>query len=122
MSRYKPFYKPLQAPNEIRVLQLEAATNNRDLLTAKLIHVRLGDGQRFKTLSLWRGEGDRPVSSPMRWGKVGITKNLGQALRHLLNGSKEYFWVDALCIEQDDVSERNHQVYLIAQYCSNESS
>jgi hypothetical protein len=45
---------------------------------------------------------------------VQVTTNLASALRHIRDtGVREVldsFWVDAICIDQDNVKERNHQV------------
>ncbi|KAI1775079.1 heterokaryon incompatibility protein-domain-containing protein [Hypoxylon cercidicola] len=42
---------------------------------------------------------------------VSITRNLGVALRHLRNpSSSRVLWVDAVCIDQSSMSERNAQV------------
>ena len=43
-----------------------------------------------------------------------ITSNLNAALRHLRDVSEELLiWVDALCIDQSSVDERNSQVLLM---------
>lgn len=42
---------------------------------------------------------------------VEVRNNLWQALKHIrLAGSVRTLWIDALCINQQDISERNHQV------------
>lgn len=42
---------------------------------------------------------------------IYITKNLALALRHLRRmASPRVLWIDALCINQIDIAERNHQV------------
>lgn len=48
--------------------------------------------------------------------KLAITRNLDSALRHLRQprGTRT-LWVDALCIDQDNVEERNMQVQKMAQ-------
>lgn len=47
---------------------------------------------------------------------VDIGVNLDCALRHIrIHAPKGlWIWIDALCINQDDITERNHQVALMA--------
>lgn len=102
--------------DEIRVLQLGEAKEECQLPTATLLHVRLSDRPSFSALSyVWRVETD-PCPLWCDGGRFRITKNLGHALRHLQyheEGERKLFWIDALCINQDDVPERNHQVTLM---------
>ena len=47
-----------------------------------------------------------------------VTKNLANALRRLQDVTDMPVWADAICINQQDVKERNHQVQLMGQiYC-----
>jgi hypothetical protein len=46
---------------------------------------------------------------------LSITANLESALRHLrLSDQQRTLWVDALCINQSDITERGSQVQLMA--------
>ena len=46
---------------------------------------------------------------------LSITENLHSALQHLRNENESrLLWVDAICINQFDIIERNRQVSLIA--------
>ncbi|KAJ4289069.1 hypothetical protein N0V90_011411 [Kalmusia sp. IMI 367209] len=50
---------------------------------------------------------------------ISVTKNLYDALRHIRSeNSNREIWVDALCINQADVKERNHQVSLMGDIYS----
>jgi hypothetical protein len=43
-----------------------------------------------------------------------ITESLDSALRHLRHADRSrVMWIDAICINQNDISERNHQVQLM---------
>jgi hypothetical protein len=45
-----------------------------------------------------------------------VGENLFQALRHLrLRDAERVLWIDAICINQSDVRERNHQVQQMAE-------
>lgn len=48
-----------------------------------------------------------------------ITSNLHAALVRMRRTSKQVFWVDQICIDQDNVSEKGHQVALMASIYKN---
>jgi hypothetical protein len=49
-------------------------------------------------------------------GVVAITQNCEAALRQLrLESEPRQLWVDAICIDQSNLSERNHQVSIMGQ-------
>lgn len=54
---------------------------------------------------------------------LAIGENLNAALLMLRNSdSARTIWVDAICINQDDVNERNHQVHIMRKIYSNAAS
>ncbi|KAK4108984.1 HET-domain-containing protein, partial [Canariomyces notabilis] len=54
---------------------------------------------------------------------LAIRRNLHNALYHLRHpresGRRRTLWVDALCINQSDMHERNHQISLMRNIFSN---
>jgi hypothetical protein len=54
-----------------------------------------------------------PVHAPFR-----ITQNLFIALQALRNANRQYLWIDALCINQQDPREKTHQVQLMGEIYS----
>lgn len=121
-------YKPLSRPNNIRRLILQPAkdTWNADLECAleeislpkmdqgTLTPRRYEDG--FEALSYCWGE---PVFSKhlvCDGHQILITENLFAALRRLRQPTKvRNLWIDAVCINQMDVAERNGQILLMAR-------
>lgn len=105
--------QPLLGRNAIRVVQLEL-TAYQDLPDIKLIHTELHTGLPFTALSyVW---GSEIYSDPLMCdgGRIRITKNLAQALLHLQTSAQaRYIWIDAVCIDQKNVNERNSQVILM---------
>ena len=69
----------------------------------------------YSALSYVWGERSHPRTILVDGAPVPITANLFAALRRLRRDREEplELWVDALCINQDDVQERNHQVRLM---------
>lgn len=50
--------------------------------------------------------------------EVSVRENLWWALWYLRQADKvRVMWIDALCIDQNNLKERNHQVCLNAEYC-----
>ena len=56
---------------------------------------------------------DETISAPFR-----ITRNLYAALMALRDDTKQYLWIDALCINQQDPREKTHQVQLMGKIYS----
>ncbi|KAE9364223.1 HET-domain-containing protein, partial [Stipitochalara longipes BDJ] len=111
----QPFiYTPLDlAKHEIRLLRLQARMfSASDEIECELFQVNLDAEPRYEALSYEWGP---PVESPS-WISVDgnehrVRENLSDALRDLrLKYEPRILWIDALCINQDDTMERNHQV------------
>lgn len=69
----------------------------------------------YEALSYVWGSANQPsyanVSTSQRSGIISITRNLDVALRHLRYKKKpRYLWVDALCINQANIKEKDIQV------------
>jgi hypothetical protein len=117
-------YKPLNpARNEIRLLRLRparAASKARVICTLET--VSLDGSPEFHALSYARGDVSvrRPVV--VNGIETTITSNLHDALvelrarsYHDVDLSKTSVWIDALCINQEDLLERGHQVKLMRE-------
>lgn len=118
-SPYIPIDK---AHQEIRLLELVPGTFDEDLV----INVRVKRLARKRPLynALSYAWGKEPCTRPalVNGRHVPIGRNLDCALRHLrtimadrvrIGGYSNLLWIDALCINQDDVLERNQQVQMM---------
>lgn len=73
----------------------------------------------YEALSYTWGKDVGPEKAILNGKPVSITANLDCALRHLRHEDRtRVLWVDALCINQNNVHERNHQVQLMRQIYS----
>ena len=106
-------YNSLQKPREIRLLKV----SRRRLFTAfecSLLHVTLDDKNQYEAISYtWNGE--TPIIDMLVDGKIlKVTPAVHDMLtyRHTFLGSC-CFWIDAACINQDDLDERGQQVTLM---------
>ena len=111
-------YKPLEHAQSIRLVTIfpgvRRPLGRSDPLHCELEHARLDQHPQYEALSyVW---GDPTVKEPIYLGKIqfSITQNLHAALLRLRSEQKGLrLWIDAICINQCDITERNIQVSLM---------
>ena len=106
-------HRPLRTSGSIRLLQVENAKSEQliyKLVTSSIEKAR----DRFYALSYtWREPGIEDVII-VNGQKVLIRNNLFQFLQQLHRMEwTGLLWVDAICIDQSDIADRNHQVSLM---------
>jgi hypothetical protein len=101
---------------QVRILVLKAGSF-QDPLRCELEHVNLQHGPNYEAVSYtWADAvGDDSLTGTITHNttdqSISITKNCEMALRRLRKPrSDRRLWVDAVCIDQSNVQERNHQV------------
>ena len=107
-------YSPLKHDHDIRLLYLLPG-NDRAPLSCSLRIISLSEPPEYEAISYTWGE---PIFSAsiecFTKGQLPITKNLSEALFHLrLRDRLRVLWIDAICINQQDLVERSHQVTLL---------
>ncbi|KAH7348256.1 heterokaryon incompatibility protein-domain-containing protein [Pyrenochaeta sp. MPI-SDFR-AT-0127] len=127
-----PVYNSLQWDRrEIRLIHIKPASNLDEPLECQLVAVSLDDNPRYGALSYTWGDARDTVTIKVHGYPMKITKNLAEALVEFrsrqgiwcLDDGKpqkplHYLWADAICIDQEDVVERNHQVGIMYQIYS----
>jgi hypothetical protein len=116
-------YAPLQNDDsEFRLLILQPSTDRSAPLRCDLNRasfVNEGHPPMYTALSYtW---GDPLATTPILVNGIEthITLNLEAALQHIRQPSDEIvLWIDALCINQDDLAEKNHQVEMMREIYS----
>ena len=118
-------YKPLKhnLGEEIRPIVLYAG-EPLDNLVCDIIVVSLADRPAYEAVSYtWANtKGDASLTSVIscRGKGIAITKNCEAALQRLrLQNRSRRLWIDAICINQNDTSEKNHQVRLMSRIYTN---
>lgn len=124
--RYK--YQPLK-PRNIRILELEPG-GDADPFKGRFFTASIDSGAEYDALSYMWGD-STPVNTVTVSGQViPIAANLATALKYLRNCNTTNFyrastyrrlrkaqplriWVDAICINQDDIHEREQQVAMM---------
>ena len=117
-------YSPLNNTSRtIRLLLLSPALHQDDRrLQCDLKPVCLDDRPVYNALSYaWGENDDLGLQIRVRGVLVGVRQNLWNALNCLRLKAKKSLWVDALCINQKDVHERNHQVSFMGTIYENAS-
>ena len=111
---YAPFdYQPLN-PGQIRLLLLSEQEGKPIL---QLITWDHASAPPYFTLSYtW---GDTPLRDRailINGALLKVTKNLEALLPFLCRRyNRRYFWIDGICINQDDIPERNSQVEMFGE-------
>lgn len=117
-----PFvYEPLDPLRDCtRVVEIEpyATWNVRDQtafdIRCRVKQVFFSDRPKYRALSyMW---GDETVRIPifLNGKRFTVAENLFRALGYLrLENFEGPFWIDAICINQDDIHEKNRQIRIM---------
>ena len=109
-------YQKLTEPDAIRLILLQQSEDLDTPLSCSLLHTSLSECHnnvidKYTALSyVW---GDPTLSQVVRVDDeaMHITQSLNSALLHLRDAHRSrLIWADAICINQDDIEERNQQV------------
>jgi len=100
---------PLTLPDQIRLLHLQPRAVGKEI-SCTIEHVKLSDTPKYESLSyVWGPKVMKTISLNGR--DFEVRENLFNALSHLrFVAQPRVLWIDAICINQSDSNERNHQV------------
>jgi hypothetical protein len=105
-------YSNLKDTDEIRLLYLEPKTSG-EIINCALKHARLSNLPKYEALSYMWGPKDVRTEHSISIDNSNfcVRENLWLALQHLrLETEIRVLWIDAICINQHETRERNHQV------------
>ena len=109
-SRYSTLEK---ATHQIRLLEVlpRSPLKCDALVDCALAVVSLDEAPSY--IAPWGDERNkRPVL--VDGSEMGVTRNLEEALRHLQQEHKSFLvWADAVCINQGNCAEKDHQIQLM---------
>jgi hypothetical protein len=113
MNQHPSYAKLDYAHREIRLLTI-LDDDDDYLIRCTIRTASLDDRPSFNTLSYCWGDPKVTVPIMVDYHVMSVTVNLEKALRHLrCSALSEEIWIDAICINQADISEKNHQVPLM---------
>lgn len=114
-------YEPLLSPGFIRLLVLQPSASHDAELRGSLLHMTLAEADYdlldpYTALSYVWGSDERPCLIFLDGKEFAITQSLHDALRDMRDATRaRRIWADALCINQNDIPERNAQVKLMGK-------
>lgn len=129
-------YRPLDVScDNIRLLAVYNSDNDDDVVTCRLVTASIvgnasgaiydGEVTEYKTLSYAWGDPTATEIIRIDGHEFSVTQNLNAALRNIRKQnprpeSREdwcptFWWIDAICINQSDISERSQQVNLMTR-------
>ena len=124
-------YSPLDGPDTIRLLMIEMADDKiPGQIKCRLEHFNISKAPSYTALSYVWGNGSHKFRIHLDGQVCDVGQNLFQALWHLrdyvgepsnkappVSSKREttWIWIDALCIDQRNILERNHQVRLMGR-------
>ncbi|KAM5356930.1 hypothetical protein ACJ41O_003576 [Fusarium nematophilum] len=108
-------YTPLnQLADCTGLVRIEPAKDDNDPIIGTLFEVAFRDKHKFDALSYMWGEGPSQCHITLNNVAFSVGQNLADALRYLRAHAPEAcYWIDAICINQNDVPERNRQVRIM---------
>lgn len=110
------YQKRLQG-RQIRVLEILPG-GSTDAISCRMEVIELGN-KPFEALSYVWGNPGHTVDIECNGHTMAITVNLADALRRTrLSDASRFIWADAICINQQDLVERSHQVQLMREIYS----
>ncbi|KAE9364237.1 HET-domain-containing protein, partial [Stipitochalara longipes BDJ] len=114
-------YVPLDlVAEEIRLVVLLPAKNRTDPLYAHFAHESIYGNVSYQCLSYTWGKDEMTSELILNGMTFPIRKNLEDALRGIRNEiSTTTIWIDAVCIDQQNVKERSRQVSRMYQIYEN---
>jgi len=107
-------YHPVDSANgEIRLLVLHPATTRDAEICCDLEVTNLKEHPPYEAISYTWGSVGTSCRILLNRREFQVHENAAAALKRLRLPQKRYLWVDALCINQDDLAERAAQVPLM---------
>ena len=117
LYRYSPLNKEL---NDIRLITLHPGAFASDLyISLQTVSLTPESPPIYEALSYAWGSTKNMTSIRIGENRLAVTKNLAEAMRHLrYSENPRTLWIDAICVNQQDLRERGHQVKRMADLYS----
>ena len=117
--KHSEILRPLTKPTEsTRIFELLPGSVD-SIISLRLHHTDLAQPRKYQCISYTWGEDPATVEILLNGHRYAIRRNLWNfihRLRHI--DESRYLWADAICINQDDLIEKGHQVSVIGRIFS----
>ncbi|KAH9208645.1 heterokaryon incompatibility protein-domain-containing protein, partial [Leptodontidium sp. 2 PMI_412] len=122
-SKEKYQYRPIGLPYELRMLELLPGYGDEPV-QIRLLHHPLSSLPECEALSYEWGSPERDHEIFCEGKVLKVTSNLLAALKRSRPSGQpvqkpRLLWIDALCINQEDIDERSEQVKLMTEIYRN---
>ena len=115
LFKYRPFSSP---DSQIRLLYLLPGRSFDIQIALEAVEFINGASLQYEALSYTSGSQEDSanlVIEGIDGGELSVTRNPNEALSYLsLRDASRVLWVDAICINQNDLDERSRQLTLMA--------
>ncbi|RMD43004.1 hypothetical protein DV735_g2087, partial [Chaetothyriales sp. CBS 134920] len=100
----------------IRLVQIQGSTSANDILSLRITQFSKTKRPPYTAVSYTWGTSSQLESVRINGRLFKIHQNLWHLLRHLRQrGESRFLWIDALCIDQSHLPERNFHVQLMSK-------
>jgi hypothetical protein len=111
------YHEPFSSWDNVRLLQIHAGDSNKRVATT-LFQTPLGKAPPYEAISYTWGDGidtEEIICGPDKQ-KICVGRNCALVLRRLRRLDEDRLvWIDAICIDQKNIPERNMQVSMMGQ-------
>jgi hypothetical protein len=115
-EREQLLYEPLlTSSRQLRLLFLEPCTDHKQSIRCNLVTTSLNSDPKYEALSYTWGEPVDESDIIVNSITLPVRRNLWDALYHLRGAEVRTLWIDAICINQKNIPERNDQVQMMRQ-------
>lgn len=115
-SIYKVHPLRFDDSTNIRLIRVLSSSSSNLAVSCVMQVVSLEDAPPFTALSYVWGHPKDAYTIQLNGAPFTVRKNLWTFLnQYRQHGYENNLWIDALCIDQESVSERNHQVAMMVQ-------
>jgi hypothetical protein len=115
MTSIRFIYAPLESESHIRLLNILPG-RLASAFVCKLIHVPINQSSRYEALSYVWGEQTQQDTIDCNDRLLDVGKALSSALYRLrLYETERLLWIDAICIDQSNILEKNLQLPLMGR-------
>ncbi|KAK0101813.1 hypothetical protein ONS95_006963 [Cadophora gregata] len=117
LENYK--YDPIHAENTIRILTLYPGEPG-SRLEGRLDFANIDQQPKYEAISYVWGDPTRCDEIVIEGKSLGLTKSISDALQRMRHETEtRKLWADQVCIDQDNLSERGHQVKFMSTIYKN---
>ncbi|KAI4150685.1 MAG: hypothetical protein L6R39_002200 [Caloplaca ligustica] len=107
-------YEKLQALNAFRLVELEPSQSTDDPIRCKVVHGHLSTNPDYEVLSCGVGASCETIPILLDEKTLEVPADLWCALRRIRREARpRLFWNNAICINPNDIQERNQQASLL---------